>query len=476
MKTKELWLWSGIVCSIVLCGTATLQAQTKALKSQGSSTAGSRQFGEILGLQVKFNQGQPQEAGLASLHDLGVRWVRDNIDWAVVEKTPGVYALPSAFRERLAFYKKHGMSLVLPLGYGNPIAYPPTADDPDRPWDPEAYGRYAGAMTRMLKESGVHFAISLWNEPHNFELGQHFGGAWNGVPPCPWLNHYLKMVSEAVKNIKAVDPSVVVLTDEDVVPNHYYFIKAGLPRELDGYSVHYPSVDGVPEKSSFTNDQEFVRPLIVVDKDKSVRSELRRLREAGAAAIGREPQIWILEWGTPVDENVTVNVQHHTGVAENDVAVMLARAFITAEANGVQVVAWFSAYDGPDGPFGLQANDLRPRLAYYTYKTLSEQLGDFTRVRQLAGNATPASGTQAYLYRRGAEQKIAVWRIDGPAQSLALTGALAGVRVIDKLGKVVDVPEDARGVRQLPIGPSVQYLCGLPPSSAVELDEAMVTH
>ena len=387
-----------------------------------------------------------------------------------------MYAFSPAFRERLAFYKQHGIGIVYGLFYGNRVAYPPTAENPDRPWDPEAYGRYAVAVTRMLKESGVRFAISLWNEPHNFELGRHFGGAWNGVPPCSWLDHYVKMVHAAVKAIKAVDPSVIVMTDEDVIPNHYYFIKAGLPRELDAFSLHYPSGPKTPDISSFLNDAPYVRPLVVVDQDKSLRSLFRRLREAGKASMGHEPQLWILEWGAPENADVTVNVQQHRGVTEDDVAVMLPRAFIVAETEGVQVVTWFSSYDGPDGPFGLQANNQRRRLAFFSYKTI-RRLRPARRFHPRAAGGGSGDAHHGHTglplpARKRAEAGGVAHRRCAFAPSRRSTGALAGVRVIDKLGKEVDAPKDARGVRPLELGPSLYYLCGLPPSSDIELDAA----
>lgn len=53
----------------------------------------------------------------------------------------------------------------------------------------QAFGRYAGATARLLRESGVHFVLEIWNEPHNFVLGKQRGGPWHGGPPCPWLDH-----------------------------------------------------------------------------------------------------------------------------------------------------------------------------------------------------------------------------------------------------------------------------------------------
>ena len=56
---------------------------------------------------MKFSQGEPQSA-LSLLKELKVRWVRDSVGWRQMEPSAGNYvAFPSAFQQRLAFYKEN---------------------------------------------------------------------------------------------------------------------------------------------------------------------------------------------------------------------------------------------------------------------------------------------------------------------------------------------------------------------------------
>ncbi len=431
---------------------------------------GNRTFGEGIGLGVKFSQGQPIK-DLALLKDLGVRWVRENEAWARVERAPGKYEFSPAFQERLAFYRENHIAVLFILAYDNKSAYPPTPDSPNRNIDPEAFGRYAAAAARLLRESRVQFVLEIWNEPHNFVLGKQLGGPWHGGPPCPWLDHYLKMVTEAVKQVKAFDPTIEVLSDEDCTIIHYHLLEAGLPRELDGFAFHpYLSRKNTnPEIAKEGYGAPWERSFTLTDEDHSFRSMVRRLREQGAAKLGKTPELWITEFGCPVQENVNSNVTFELGsTSEEGLAAILVRAFIGAEAAGVKAMTWFSFWDGPDGPMGLLARDGRKRKSYYAFETMTRQLGEYTLVRQVAGGGHPTTGVQAYLFRGGSDWKLVTWAIDGPPRKLALTGALREAQAWDVLGKTVDAGSDAAGVRQLELGTSPLYLSGVRGDEPIE--------
>jgi hypothetical protein len=458
-----------LMTAIILVITLT---STSALRGEHSTgpMGGHRTFGEGIGLCVKFSQGQPLK-DLVLLKDLGVRWVRDSDAWARVERAPGKYEFSAALQERLAFYRQNNIAVVFILAYDNKSAYPPTPADPCRNINPEAFGRYAGAAARLLRESGVRFVLEIWNEPHNFVLGKQLGGPWHGAPPCPWLDHYLKMVTEAARQVKAFDPTIQLLSDEDCTIIHYRLLEAGLPRELDGLAFHpYLSRRNTnPEIAKEGYGAAWERPFTLTDADHSFRSMVRRLREQGEAKLGKTPELWITEFGCPVQENVNANVTFELGgTSEEGLAAILVRAFIGAEAAGVKVMTWFSFWDGPDGPMGLLARDGHKRKSYYAFETMSRQLGDYTLVRQVAGGGHPTTGVQAYLFRKGGDWKLVTWAVDGPTRTLALTGALREAQATDVLSGTVNAGKDSAGVRQLELGMSPFYLSGVRGEEPVE--------
>lgn len=403
-----------------------------------------RPLRELLGLGVKFSQGQPL-SDLPMLVDLQVGWVRDALHWHELEPAPGRYAAFSASLQRqLDFYRRNDIGFVALLTLDNPRAYP---GDAATSHEPRAFGRFAVHVARMLRDAGVRFVLEIGNEPHNSELGRAFGGSWNGKPPAPWLQHYVSMVREAVAQVKAFDPTIRLLSDDDMWVLHYRFLEAGLPAALDGFAIH-PYTPGAPERTAVAHDTDWTRPFSVVDPDRSFASAVRRLRAAGAAKLACAPQIWITEWGWPVNDrdggkDVRGSVPGETLVA------YLPRAFIVAAAAGVDVMCWFSAHDSVDGPMGLVRGDGTLRDSYRAFKTLGSELGDHLLTRQAANSAL-----QAYVFDGPQGRKLVAWSADGKPRQLPWPGR-AAPRVVDALGRSVPA---SGGAGSISIGAAPVYV------------------
>ena len=408
----------------------------------------SRPLRDLFGINVKFTQGQPI-GDLALLTDLGVRWVRDTALWVDIEQTPGEYsAFPADFQRRLAFYKQHDIGLCFGLWYENPKAYPITEQTPFAAWDADAYGRYAAEIARRLKASGVRFVIELWNEPHN--TMKNFGGKWNGEPPSPWLDHYVAMVHAATKSVKAVDPSIKVLVDDDMWVLHYRFLDKGLPEAIDGLAVH-PYVKSWPEFSATEPDTTWTQPFVTVDADRSLKSAVRRLRDYGAVKIGHTPAMWITEWGWPLGEAI-----HDRPMTEELLAGLIPRAYLTAADAGVETLLWFSIMDSVDGPMGLTSNDRRMRLTYRSFKTMTKTLGTGTAIEHVVGDDRPTSGVQVYRVDRPEGPVWIAWNIDGDVAVRVRGVEQAG----DVLGTAVMIDRSQADRGRLTLGRSPLYLTG----------------
>ncbi|MFT4103193.1 MAG: hypothetical protein QM674_19595 [Burkholderiaceae bacterium] len=442
--------------------------------SAATGPAFDRPFGDSIGLVVKFHQGQPQ-TDLPTLLDLGVRWVRDGVSWPDIETRPGHYEpMPPAFAERLAFYRRHDIGLVYTLAYDNDVAYPPNAAAPHAAIDPHAYGRHAVEVARRLRAAGIRFALAVWNEPHNFVLRPMLGGAWNGRPPSPWVDHYVAMVDAVVQRVKAFDATVPVMTDDDMWVLHYWFLDKGLPPALDGFAFH-PYTTLEPEKTAVAADTEWTAPHQVVDADRSFRSAVRRLREQGERHLGRTPRLWITEWGYaagPPSDPDRFDPQ--------TVAAYLPRAYVTAFAAGIETTFWFSAFDAVDGPMGLIDLDGRRRPAYRALATLTRQLGAYRFVRQW-GDGRAMQPRQAYLFRHGDRYRVVLWRFaDADAPSTARLdipgldllslriGAGVAARAVDLFGRPIaepapDGPDEQR--LDVPLGGAPVYLSIEPPAA-----------
>lgn len=362
-------------------------------------------FEEHLCLQVKFFQGEPLE-DLALLTQLGVKWVREEDKWERMEPVAGQFRpLSQSLRKRLAFYKGNNIGVIFILAYENGSAYPNSDDKPANFVNAEAYARYAAYMARALRASGVRFKLELWNEPHNsaFAKKEHLGGKWHGGPPSPWLTHYIKMVHAAVKAIKAVDETIEVMANDDMWIVHYFFLDAGLPKELDGLSVHPYSGGRPPEIAAVTAGADWTKPYQVVDVDQSFGSAVERLKKHAIKRLGKSAKIWITEWGWRVGESAPDG----RVVDAKLIADYLPRAFILAADAGVESTCWFSAQDVVDGPMGLKNNNGQFRPAFDAFVEMSDRLADKALVCAVAPERPY---TRAFLFRGEKDWVVAAWQ------------------------------------------------------------------
>lgn len=430
-----------------------IELANTALQISNQGPRPGRTFRETLGLNTKFAQGEAQ-ADLSLVTDLGARWVRDNVDWNVMEPQPGQYIdFPAAFRERLNFYKQHDIGVVYLLAYDAYTAYQATPSNPAAAFDPVAFGKYAVEAAKRLRSAGVRFVLELWNEPHNMVLRPVLGGAWNGASPSPWVDHYAKMVAEAVNRVKAYDASVPLITNDDMWILHYWFLETGLPKNLDGFGIH-PYVQGNPERAAIDQNTDWMAPFVGVDADSSFSSAMRRLRDQGVQKLGKTPGMWITEWGWPVGQATS----NGATLSEDTVAAWLPRAFVLAEASAAETMCWFSMQDSVDGPMGLTANDGTKRKAYLAFKTLSSNLGDYYYLGQIAGANAATSGTQAHLFRRDSTAKLVAWNVEPTLAWLRLDGQFRQAKVVDSYGNAVVPNVGSSGASYVPLGPSPIYL------------------
>lgn len=397
-------------------------------------------FGDTLGLGVKFLQGQPLTT-LPMLEDLGVHWVREHIPWRAVEPSPGRYVgFPANLQRQLAYYKEQGIGLVALLTLANDVYAVP--GQPASNFNPEAFGRFALYAAQELSKLGIPFVLEVGNEPHNSALPKLLGGQWNGHPPSPWVGHYVAMVNAAVAQVKAWNPAVKLLAQDDMWVLHYRFLEAGLDKRLDGLSVH--PYTGTPEVAAVAADTDWVRPFTAVDPDRSFASAVRRLREAARAKWGRSPEIWVTEWGWATAEGLS---PVKNGVPEHTVASYLPRAFVLAAEAGVTATLWFSSQDAVDGPMGLTTNNRIRREAYQAYRTLSRVLGPATHWQRLLGaQGIHAEGTVFRFDRPDGQVVLVAWQArTGLAQSLSLPHAHEA-RVLSLLGDEQASESGAQGM------------------------------
>ncbi|WP_284235243.1 cellulase family glycosylhydrolase [Mycobacterium antarcticum] len=150
---------------------------------------------DLLGLP-----GDGVEKSLGLMRSLGVTTVRLLVPWAAIEHTPDAYDWSMVDKTVEAAYSQ-GFSVLATLN--SPPQWAVAPGQPalaGRPASPAAFGRFAGRVAEHFR--GKVSAYEIWNEP-------------NGVAfyaPAPDPAGYTALLKAAYPEIKAVDPTAVVVT------------------------------------------------------------------------------------------------------------------------------------------------------------------------------------------------------------------------------------------------------------------------
>jgi hypothetical protein len=344
----------------------------------------------------------------------GIANVRDELDWAHVEKTPGKFDF-TVNNNRLIDYmadlqKEHFTPLGV-MAFGNllhfdvPKIYPFAA----APHTPEQYQAYARFCQECLKQFGSQYkALEIWNE--------YNGSFCRGPAAKDRPKFYTEMLKEAYTAIKAVRPDVQVVGGAMVkipLPYSEKLFKQGALKYMDGIAVH--PYEPTPEFA----DRE-IRQFV----------DLMKKYNNGAAK-----PIWVTECGTWDDGSV--ERARAAGYLVRMYTVLLAQP-------EVQRVYWYLARDfqefksmglvhGDDSPMGKYT----PVMSYVAYANLIQQLHHAKPVRREATD----SRTCAYRFERDGRDIWVCW------STFEATGlnfkAAAPVRVVDLVGGVRQVAPQA---------------------------------
>jgi hypothetical protein len=304
----------------------------------------------------------------------GAGWIRDDLNWADLEPTPGNYQIPSKARGWIQAAKHMGLKIDLILAYGNP-AY---ADH----YDTGAYAKAAGWLARELGNDVQ--AVEILNEPNNFGFRDTYGGQWNGNEPngsvSPYLQKYVQILNAAAKEIKLANPHMTVIGLGTPAPASFRMIALGLAPQVDGLTDH-PYGGQLPELVPYAASPDFLKRdgIATADASGTLASQVSMFR-AQARKFGATEKLWHTEWGY-------ATVPAKDGVPEETQAVYILRRLLESEAIGVEHTFIYDFKDDGEN-FGLVKNDLSPKQSYIALQRVT---------RLLAGTATVPSAKKASI-------------------------------------------------------------------------------
>ncbi len=238
-------------------------------------------LGDTIAVNTHYGapRGRVDLAALRRLAEAGVRVIRNDLDWAAIERTPGVFDFVSGEHDALvAAAEAVGLRVLFILGYGNPLHGPVRAvvDNAGR----GAFAAFAAAAATRYGGRGHRWEI--WNEPNH-----PFFWTAPGVRPDPAA--YAALVRAAVPAVRAADPRGEILIGAAF---------AGLPAAIAAIGG-VPGVDFLAAVFA-TGVLDLVDGVTFhpyrAEAPETVAAEVAAIRAAMAGA-GRMLPLWSGEWG-----------------------------------------------------------------------------------------------------------------------------------------------------------------------------------
>jgi hypothetical protein len=351
-----------------------------------------------VGVCAHFSQNWSVDQVMPLIAKLGVGWVRDDLPWNELERTPGNYQIPPKTKNWIQAARKAGLKVDVVLAYGNP-AY-------QDPYDPAAYASAAGWLAREL--AGDIQAIEVLNEPNNFGFREKYGGMWNGNQPggatSPYLQKYVQILNAAAKEIKLANRQMTVIGLGTPPPASFRMITLNLAPEVDGLTDH-PYGGELPELVPYGDTPRYLirDGIATADANGTFASQVSMFR-AQARKYGATEKLWHTEWGYP-----TIHARNgRPGMTEETQAVYLLRRLLESHAAGVEHTFIYEVMDEGLDPysaganFGLVNNDRSAKQSYFAlqrFNTLMAGMEVAPAATQAKIDSAPASKSGGLGYR-----------------------------------------------------------------------------
>lgn len=347
------------------------------------------------GVATHFAQMQGSPAVLLPMvRQAGFTWIRDELYWQEIEKTPGQFRFPPQYDAYLKQAVQLGIAPLVVLDYGNARAYPALFRAAPFPQTPEARQRFVGYVEQVVKRYGGQVKHwELWNEPSFDQISYATYGA------------LLKAVYPA---IKALSPAATVIAcggggigggPGGDCPIE--LIKAGGLAYQDGFSVHPYMSPNTPERGYAAKGG----PIDTVSIP-TTWPYLKSLAARYPKKNGAPLQVWITEYGWPVNPKVP-------GQDEASQAGNLVRSYLMSRrADSVHVLFWYDFMDDGTDPnniehnFGLLHHDMSPKPAFVAASVLAATIGS-----RPWRNALGDGDVKVYQYGAGNDAVTAGWTV-----------------------------------------------------------------
>lgn len=328
-------------------------------------------FGIAAGGGLTYLNSTELNAYFESLRDLGVGWVRWDVDWSVIEGKGKQNFDWSGPDRVVAAANKYGINSLAIIAYAPDWAARKGCVQGRQcaPADAGTFAFFSGLVVTRYKDSIRHWEI--WNEPNTT-------GFWS---PKPDPAAYSEILKESYLKIKSIDPTAFVISgglapsydkkNGDISPITFVNRLYGLGSEkyFDAIGLHPYSFPALPENKIYWNSWQ----------------QMNSIRKTMNVNGDTDKKIWITEYGAPTggpgakkNQNQLKFIEDFDYMTESAQEKILSGAILSYQERG----DWFGPFfwyslkdlgttkDTLENFFGLLRYDGSRKPAYMTFQKL----------------------------------------------------------------------------------------------------------
>jgi hypothetical protein len=337
-------------------------------------------YGVTLSDKLTKSSQQDQVAYLKQVKAAGLKEIRYDLSWNVVEAQKGKYDW-SKFDNVIKNVNAAGLKSIVMIARTPAWAAPTSCRGTTfcAPADKAAFAKFAGLAASRYKDNNV-IAWEIWNEPNIVEF-------WK---PMPNPNQYARLLQGAYESIKKANPSATVLVgglsgnsvnfngDDYIDPRSFLgqVYAADTTKPFDGIAYHpYTGTGSTASKGEYNG-------WLKVDTGKyTIRSVMIDNGDASK-------QIWITEYGVPSDgPKAAVTDLNATSQPKNvdHVSIQVQDQILKEMIENIRSRSWIRHFDwytlrddaspssNAGGAYGLYYYNGQAKPAQSTLKQASEK-------------------------------------------------------------------------------------------------------
>ncbi len=279
-----------------------------------------------IGVQGQF-VGPDGDTGIQAAANLGVGWIKQQVDWNSVEYARGLYHWEE-LDHLLAQAQQRGLKIMFSVARAPGFSRPEPVEEDGPPSDFSIFRDFMQALATRYK--GRVAAYELWNEPN-------LKREWRGFDLS--AAKFVELIKAGAEGVRAGDPNAVIISgapavtgvdDQTAIDDRRFLremIAAGVGDLVDAIGVHPYAAANPPDeraadathlRSGYSNHPSFFFLDTLEDYHKM-------LSEANISK-----PLWVTEFGWPSIENFgkvdTTGWEYAREVTEADQAAYLLRA------------------------------------------------------------------------------------------------------------------------------------------------------